>query len=80
MIPSRFEATPEQVARNAAGLALCRAAIAPVLARLAGTPADAVLTESERIRQAAIERAVSERRERRQTGPIHFSAAFPSRP
>lgn len=54
MIASRFETTPEQVARNARGLELCRAAIAPAL-------------------------AISERRDKRQTGPVQFAAAFPSR-
>lgn len=75
---SRFEASPEQVARNARGLALCRTAIAPALAKLDGREPEAVLTESDRIRQTAIERAISERRARRQTGLEHFANAFPT--
>ena len=67
--PSRFEVTAEQVERNARGLAACREALAPALARRDQPEQDVPLTPSEEIRQLALERATAERRERRLAGP-----------
>ena len=67
--PSRFEVTPEQLERNARGLAACREALAPGLARRVQPEQDVPLTPSEEIRQRALERAAAERRERRLAPP-----------
>lgn len=63
--PSRFETTPEQAARNACGIAACRAVLEPILARRAQPDTPTPLTPSEEIHQRAKARAVAEKRSRR---------------
>lgn len=62
--PSRFEVNPEQVARNAKGVEMCRQAIAPHLASRVRPEPEKPLTKSEEIHQRALERAAIERTER----------------
>jgi hypothetical protein len=63
--PSRFEVTAEQVARNARGIAACRAVLEPILARRAQPDGPGPLTPSEEIHQRALARALADRRARR---------------
>lgn len=60
--PSRFEMTAEQIERNARGIAACRAALEPVLARSDRPEPDAPLSPSDEIRLRALERARAERK------------------
>ncbi len=66
--PSRFEITDEQRAINAEGIALCRETIAPMLAARAKPEPEKPLTETEKIHQRALERAITERRNQRLIG------------
>ena len=74
--PSRFEVTDDQRERNARGLAACRQALAPALARRVQPEPDVELTPSEEIHQRALERAEVERRERRLAPPEPVSAVL----
>jgi hypothetical protein len=66
--PSRFEISEQQIEVNRAGIALCREAIAPVLAARIRPEPSKPLTKSEEIHQRALERAMRERRNQRIRG------------
>jgi len=68
---NKFTASPEQIERNHRGAALCRAQLVPPQRADEPAPRD----ESERIHQAALERARGERRDRR-TDPTAAGASF----
>lgn len=71
-LPGPFESDDDRDARIRRGVAMCRAAIPAPPRAIAAEPA----TETERIRQAALERARSEPRERRRTDPTAARASF----